>query len=213
MFELDRITPGSLPTFLRRWYGPPDRGAADVDPAIVMPDLLRDWYRLTSQWSVPLSRHNHFSAPEDLRRRGDLLVFWDENQGAASWATKITGSDPLVYENEVDEEDDGWECTGFTLSEFLVYVAASEAVYGDPNLVVNFDMDETQYESVVSRFLMLRHPIWSHPHPGWHYMAADNLLAQGGNRPPTGGGPERYWIMVSANDPKALTRLPQGLFD
>ncbi|GAB3963518.1 hypothetical protein GCM10029978_021600 [Actinoallomurus acanthiterrae] len=177
-----------------------------------MPDPLRAWYRLTSQWSTPMSRYNHFSSQDGLSRDGEMLIFWHENQGAASWATEITGSDPLVYESEVDEDGD-WESTGFTLTKFLLYVAVSEAVHGNPQVAVNFDLSKQEYEDLESHFWSLDDPVWSYPYPNWRYMAAENLVAEGGSDSPVFDEPERYWIMVSANDPKALDRLSPRLLE
>ncbi|WP_433175396.1 hypothetical protein [Actinoallomurus sp. CA-150999] len=212
MDELKTIRSTGLPTFLRRWYGPPDQDAIEIDEAISMPDPLRAWYHLTSQWSTPMSRHNRFSSLDGLSHDGGMLIFWHENQGAASWATEAAGSDPLVYESEVDEDGD-WESTGFTLTKFLLYVAVSEAVHGNPQVAVNFDLSRQEYEGLESHFCSLDDPVWNYPNPNWRYMAAENLVAEGGSESPVYDEPERYWIMVSTNDPKALRRLPQHLLE
>src|SRR4051812_22356219 len=87
MNELQFITASSLPSFLLSWYGDPDQKLVEVDPDFLMPDPLREWYRLTSQWSVPVSSYNHFLAPKALRDYKGKLVFWTEHQGACEWGT------------------------------------------------------------------------------------------------------------------------------
>jgi hypothetical protein len=210
MYELQFITSSSLPGFLRGWYGEPDRKAIDVDPDLPMPDPLRAWYHLTSQWSVPISSHNHFLAPEDLRDDNGKLVFLEGYQGARDWGADSVGKNPLVYESK--DVIGEWESTGFPLSKFLLYVAVSEAVHGDREALISLDMDKQSYDSVVSNFIQLDDPLWRYPNPNWSYMAAEGLLAYGGIDPPDAPA-DHYWIMVSANKPEPLQRLPLGIFD
>lgn len=211
MYELQSITEDSLSSFLRRWYGDPDREVVEVDPEIPLPDVLGEWYRLTSRWSRSISNYNHFLAPKDLRRYKGKLVFWEENQGACEWGTSLRGKDPFVYENEgvVDE----WKSTGFPLSRFLLYVAVSEAVHGNSEALISLDMDKQSYDSVVSGFVQLDDPLWRYPNPNWGYMAADGMLAYGGIDPPSDAPSDHYWLMVSANRPDVLRSLPQGVFE
>jgi hypothetical protein len=211
VYELQSITASSLPSFLRRWYGDPDQEVVGADPELLMPDPLREWYGLTSQWSVPISSYNHFLAPKDLRDYKGKLVFWTEHQGACEWGTGQVGEDPLVYENEgvIDE----WKSTGFPLSKFMLYVAVSEAVHGNREALISLDMDKQSYDSVVSGFVQLNDPLWHYPNPNWGYMAAEGMLAYGGIDPPTDAPSDHYWVMVSANKPDALQRLPLEVFD
>jgi hypothetical protein len=211
MNELKFITASSLPSFLLSWYGGPDQKLVEVDPDFLMPDPLREWYRLTSQWSVPVSSYNHFSAPKALCDHKGKLVFWTEHQGACAWGTDSVGEDPLVYENEgvIDE----WESTGFPLSKFLLYVAVSEAVHGNRDALISLDMERHSYDSVVSGFVQLDDPLWRYPNPNWSYMTAEGMLAYGGIDPPSDAPSDHYWIMVSANRPESLERLPLDVFD
>ena len=209
VFEL--ITMGSISDFLRSWYGDPDQQAIEVDPDIQMPDPLRDWYRLTSQWSVPISRHNHFLAPEDLRDEDGHLVFWVENQGAREWRVDPARENPIVYESY--DVIDEWVPTGFPLSKFLAYVAVSEAVHGNHDALISLDMDKQSYESVASGFTPLDDPLWRYPKSDWCYMVAEGMLAYGGIDPPSDAPSDHYWIMVSASRPEALEHLPSHLFD
>lgn len=133
MRELKYITTDSLLSFLRSWYGEPDRKVAEVDFDIPIPSPLRDWYRLTNKWSAKISRYNRFLAPEDLYEHDGKLVFWKEDEGARDWGIGPIGEDPVVYES--DDVLGRWESTGFRLSKFLLYVAVSEAVHGDPNVL------------------------------------------------------------------------------
>lgn len=211
MYELQSITASSISSFLRRWYGNPDQKLVEVDSEISMPRSLREWYRLTSQWSVPISSYNNFLAPKDLRRYKGKLVFWTENQGSCEWGTSSRGADPIVYENEgvIDE----WKSTGFSLSKFLLYVAVSEAVHGNQEALISLDMDKQSYDSVVSCFMQLDDPLWRYPNPNWGYMAAEGMLAYGGIDPPSDAPSDHYWVMVSANRADALRRLPLEVFE
>jgi hypothetical protein len=126
------IDVSSLERFLATWYGPPDRPSTVLPGAaapLPLPGSLREWYALTSRYSVPLTFHNTVLQPDQVHEDGGKRVFWVENQEVYLWAADPEGDDPMVHERaNVDGEP--WHPTGVPLSGFLLNVAIFEACIG-----------------------------------------------------------------------------------
>lgn len=207
MEELFEIDLSSVPRFLARWHGPPDRARASATRAAAssadLPPALSAWYDATSAYSRPVTCQNHVLGPGELVRDGDRLVFWAENQGVYEWAAGTAEDDPQVFERSTSGGEP-WHATGVRLTEFLLTVAVFEAVMTQELSVSREELTPVQLAATVAPLRPL--PV---PGPMWGsrlYAAADgqHVLAFA-----TPDAPDRstWSVWVAAQDPAGLAYL------
>ncbi|PPK65025.1 hypothetical protein V5P93_004230 [Actinokineospora auranticolor] len=205
MRELFPVDGDSLARFLTRWYGPPDRQS--VLDGSRAPGPLRDWFEVTSRWSTPVATQNRVLSEPWLE--DGKLVFWEENQGAWSWAIDADGDDPPVYDRE-NVDGAVWQPTGEPLSTFLLHVAVFEAVMGSAFGACACVVSQAQWEGIVAPVHPLPMPDWRWPARGHRLYAADGLLAFGGPNPGPGETAETATareVWVAADKPARLAYL------
>jgi hypothetical protein len=207
MRELFELGADSLPRFLTRWYGPPDRDSAPSDGDA--PPPLRAWFDLTSRWSKPITTQNQVL--REPRMTDGKLVFWVENQSAWVWATDPTGADPPVYDRD-NVEGGLWQPTGARLSTFLVHVAVFEAVMGAAYGASACWVSPATLAKILAPLRRLPMPEWYWPAGGHWLYAADGLLAFAGPNPEPGetaktAGMREVW--VAGHEPECLAYLKE----
>lgn len=97
-----------------------------------LPHLLRDFYLITGQREDINGVHNRLLAPEGLRLSGDVLVFYEENQGVCLWGVDVHDEgdeDPAVLREDSDEAPT-WEPDFDHLSQFFTAMLFMQAVNG-----------------------------------------------------------------------------------
>ncbi|MFF3685981.1 hypothetical protein [Streptomyces sp. NPDC002187] len=115
-----------LSNFLRRWHGPIETNIEHLPSSCDwLPNPLRDWHELTSQWQTPITRMNHMTPPQEVNPENGLAVFL-ENQGVRQWAFSV--NEPTA----VHEGEDVYEMEKITedLEVFLIHSALYEVAYG-----------------------------------------------------------------------------------
>lgn len=97
-----------------------------------LPRLLREFYLITGEREDINGVHNRLLAPEDLRVSGDVLVFYEENQGACFWGVDVhdpANEDPAVF-REDSVASPMWDPDFDHLSQFFIAMLFMQAVNG-----------------------------------------------------------------------------------
>jgi len=166
MDELDILTPESLSTFIPRWYGPPDRPMSTRRFPAGLPASLVTWHRLADRWSFPLCRDHVMEQPGQIDVDDSRAIFWRSPDYSDVYAF---APDELVYERTGLA---GWQSTGVTLADFLVYIAVYEAVYAPLHGLVL--LDNPVGDVLEHRMVPLADPLWTWVGDGgtWYADAA-----------------------------------------
>lgn len=97
-----------------------------------LPRLLREFYLITGERRDINGAHNRLLTPEDLRVSGDVLVFYEENQGVYLWGVDVRDrddEDPAVLREDSDASPT-WDPDFDHLSQFLIAMLFMQAVNG-----------------------------------------------------------------------------------
>jgi len=162
--KIKKIAPSEidLESFLCSWYGLPDRPAISLgSDADWIPEELRNWYELSSRWSVALTSTKRFLPVAALKREGDKYIFLGD-QG--DWAWAFDPAEPAVV--YVAEGDGPWQVVPEGFSEFLLHNAISEAVWSGTVVQWSNDITDTSLQAALSTFSVIEFKEWSWPGPG-----------------------------------------------
>jgi hypothetical protein len=124
----------------RAEYGIPATQLAGVE----MPGALRRFYEFAGSWP-DLYRQNRILAPAELRREGDRLTFFEENQAVFEWATGLGGDDAAVWSREPESE---WAKEAAPLSFFLFETLLCEYVMGGAPAMASGDGEPTPVSEI-----------------------------------------------------------------
>jgi hypothetical protein len=106
-----------------------------VPEGLVVPDVLREFYRTVGGFPPVMTAHNRFYAPTGLDRVADKVVFCEENQVVVRWGfdhALRSAADPPVYQRA-----DGrpWHMEADRCSDFLAGMIYRQALNGGLPLV------------------------------------------------------------------------------
>ncbi len=204
----------SVSDFLASWFGPPV--ALPATPVSLLgwiPAELAKWHLIASRWGTErVATHNHPVALESLNATsGDMVVFWEENQGCWEWAFRFeepAKSDPAVFESEPGGVHESWLDTGQSLSQFLLGATIFEALqlleYSAHAPLVS----ETQAATITSGLRKLDVAM------GRRYLAASEFYAGSSVLvevdPPLVAGADSKRFTVVARNLEDLTAYIQG---
>ena len=129
-----RVLVGRLLRPIGKSDGYSERKVSDAERRLgwQLPRLLREFYLITGEREDINGIHNRLLAPEDLRVSGDVLVFYEENQGVCLWGIDVhdpSDEDPAVL-REDSAEVPAWEPDFDHLSQFLMAMLFMQAVSG-----------------------------------------------------------------------------------
>lgn len=97
-----------------------------------LPRLLREFYLITGEREDINGAFNRLLPPESLEVSGNVLVFYEENQGVCLWGVDVRdrdNEDPAVL-REDSTETPTWEPDFDHLSEFFTAMLFLQAVNG-----------------------------------------------------------------------------------
>ena len=133
-WEVYRVLVKRLLRPLGKSDGYPEKRVSDAERRLgrQLPHLLREFYLITGERKDINGVHNRLLAPEDLRLSGDVLVFYEENQGVCLWGVDVRNEgdeDPAVFREDSDESPT-WDSDFDYLSQFLIAMLFMQAVNG-----------------------------------------------------------------------------------
>lgn len=197
MDELQRLEPSSLGRFLQRWYGahPESPAPAEED----LPWALRDWYSLAGDRSRAWSRYYNLLSRPELATEPEVVSFCSlPHDGDFWWAFERGQDDPPTLESE---DRVSWLPTGHPLSELLLYIAVSSAVFVADHGLVNMTSDRANYDQVLAELTPLDPAIWAWPDSNLRFYYADGVLAQAGHM----DGDYGYQVILGAVSDEKLS--------
>ncbi|XRQ08879.1 hypothetical protein ACN3XK_72420 [Actinomadura welshii] len=165
MEELINVDRSSLRRFLVRWYGMPDLPVTDGEMPSHVPLALREWHRLGTSWSKPITVMNKPVPLGDLIQIENKTVFWEEAQGGQVWGFErqddeanagVMRSDPNTYPME-------WTETEEDIYQFLLHATVFEAVWNSDFSITAHDVDPMTLADMLKEFDELSLPRWSWP--------------------------------------------------
>lgn len=129
-----------------------------------LPGVLADVYRLCGRFERLHKSHDRlrelvekksmsWRSGEALERKGDHIVFYEENQCVSFWsfATKdARGDDPAIFVAEDLESE--WESWGCSMSEFLQFELHWQLTNGAAPVGGLAEIDQPTVESIRSQF-------------------------------------------------------------
>lgn len=176
--RLENPGPDSLGRFLSAWYGHSASGVNEA-PIQELPEVLTSCYELVGADLSSYTSYYRFLASSELVVDGEHTIFCRGPAGETfEWAFVGSGLDPYTYEREGPES---WRPTGLLLSELILYIFVSSAVFGADCGLVNMALDRRGFESVVRGLRPLDHPLWAWPEPAVRFYHSEGLLAQAGH--------------------------------
>jgi hypothetical protein len=198
-----------LPSFLDRWYGPPAKPASPLsDTCSWLPEPLREWYELSSQWTVPLMTLKRMRAPEMITVMDDKALFMAD-AGDAIWAFD-TRDPSKVYEGQLHEE---WKESAEHLSEFLIHNALNEAAYNATARRACEAVEEARLEEILSPLTEVSFGGWKWPRPGHRIYHSEGLVADVGpamqDHAPWGNRPGFAEVQIGSNNPALLSYVDE----
>ncbi|MFJ6836844.1 hypothetical protein [Streptomyces sp. NPDC091209] len=198
-----------LPRFLANWYGSPDAPPSRLpDSAAWLPEPLKEWHELSSQWTTPLMTLKRMRAPEEIAVKGGKAIFMAD-PGDAVWA--FDPDSPMdVYEGELYE---GWEKSTESLSEFLIHNALNEAAYNATSRRACDEVAESRLDDILAPMTEVTFGGWRWPRPGHRVFMSDALVASVGpaleDQAPWGNRPGYVQVQIGSNDPALLAYLDE----
>ncbi|NRQ30227.1 hypothetical protein HII36_00005 [Nonomuraea sp. NN258] len=161
--------------FFVDWTGPPDANPSPLGASHRwLPEPLKQWFELTSQWSEPFMRLKRMRRPEEIEAEDGKAIFMEDPTGDWLWAFD-TDKTNVVYEAELGGR---WDRATEFLPELLVHNALSEATYNARAW--------REYDNVEERFVTdILTPLdevalgeWRWPSPGHRVFMGTALVAE-----------------------------------
>jgi hypothetical protein len=175
----------------------PALDAAETRLGVTLPVAVREAYALFGRRTDLTGNQDEFLEPKQLHLHDGLLVFRDENQGAARWGVRLDGPDPAVFiRPDLDDEDaEDWEPWLESFSLACVEIVLSESLHAEERPADYREADEGDLE-VLERYARL--PLPEYPPgqlPGTRWFAGPDALIR---------EDQRAWITVRARTEEAL---------
>ncbi|MBT2487492.1 hypothetical protein J7E96_02845 [Streptomyces sp. ISL-96] len=196
-----------LAKFLTSWYGSPDTPSSPLPGECDwLPKPLKEWHRLSTQWSQPLMGVKRMLAPEEVKVEAGKAVFMEDSTGDWQWAFDAE-KPSVVYDAEICEE---WEPTTEGLPLFLVHSAVHEAIFNARELYWCTQVEENLLAEILEPLTEVAFGEWRWPAPGYRIFMNENILA---DVAPAGGRAARekrlgyVQVKVASIDPVYLAYL------
>ncbi len=162
-----------------------------------LPAAVREAYLLFGRRDDLTRNQDELLEPKQLYVHDGLLVFREENQGAARWGVETSGADPrvMIRADLADDEAERWELWLDRFSLACVEMVLSESLHADEDLVDYRETDEDDLE-VLERYVRL--PIPEYPAgevPGTRWFAGPDVILR---------EDQRAWLTVRARTADAL---------
>ena len=202
--------PGSLASFLTRWYGPADMPDAAMYDDPRLPRPLQTWFSTVARWSTPVTTQNTVLDSQRMYLNAGKVVFWVENQAVWLWGIDpgTDEEDPAVYDRE--SRGRGWQPTGVNLSTFLLHVAVFEAIWMARHGAGTACIAPTRLASVLAPMTPIPGAAWRWPPPSTRLYAGAQLLAMAGpTDKPAGPDELTREMFVSGTSAQAVSYLEQ----
>ncbi|MCX4804755.1 hypothetical protein OG594_24615 [Streptomyces sp. NBC_01214] len=166
-----------LDSFLRTWYGPPTREAARLPRSYDwLPEPLREWHGLTSQWDVNLVHSTAMVAPQEIHIAGDgKAIFMVDPTGDWRWA--FDSSDPeKVFDGS---SRDPWIQSSEGVREFLMQNTVREVI-NRPRVksLWAFTVPDEALVQVTSSMGEVQFSPCRWPEPGFRFFMGHGALAE-----------------------------------
>ncbi|MEU8217270.1 hypothetical protein AB0C47_16015 [Micromonospora taraxaci] len=150
---------------------------------------------------VELGRYTsyyRFLPERELDLRGEYTAFCRGPLGEDfEWSFRGGGPDPDTYERVGQAE---WRPTGLPISDLLLYVFVSSAVFDAGCGLVNMALGERDFEAATAHLQPLEHSLWAWPDPALRFYFGNGVLAQAGHV----DGEFGYQVILAAMSPQNL---------
>ena len=117
-----------------------------------LPRVLREYYAIAGKADDVNRAHTSLRDPDDLEIEGDVLVFYDENQGVCRWGVRAGSlkeeDPPVVSAAHLASQDVIWEPDHAHLSEFFLTMLYCQAVNGGLPYIAIESIDEEITERI-----------------------------------------------------------------
>lgn len=196
-----------LPRFLTNWYGSPANPPRDLtDDCAWLPEPLKDWYKISSQWTKPLVTLKRMRSAEEIVTAGGKAIFMDD-PGDQIWA--FDPDSPMdIYEGQLHGE---WEKSAEDLSEFLIHNALNEAAYSGASRRACDYVPELLLPDILAPMKEVGFKGWRWPRPGHRVFMSESLVADVGpaleDYAPWGNKPGYVQVQVGSRQPDLLNYL------
>lgn len=165
----------SISSFLTSWYGPPISPISPVSPASNwLPEPLKEWYRLSSQWGHSLTATRRIRNPDQIIIDDTMAIFMEDATGDWRWAFDTEHPDS-VYDAELGEK---WEQVAEGLAELLIHNALSEATYNATSWRECGQVPEEHLPSILRPMTEIAFGGWRWPKPGGRIYMSESLIAE-----------------------------------
>ncbi|WP_328759274.1 hypothetical protein [Streptomyces sp. NBC_00271] len=196
-----------LAQFLTSWYGPPDASSSRLSgPHAWLPEPLKDWHELSSQWTRPLMTLRRMRAPKEITIEDGKAIFMTD-AGDEVWAFD-PGSPTDVYEGQLYEE---WGKCAESLPEFLTHNALNEAAHNATSRRVCDEVKEELLSEILAPMTEVSFRGWRVPRAGHRVFMGDSLIADVGpalqDHAPWGLKSGYVQIQIGSKEPAAMTYL------
>lgn len=173
---------------------------AETRLGVPLPAAVREAYRLFGRRDDLTRTRDELLEPKQLYVHDGLLVFRDEDEGAARWGVETSGDDPpvMIRADLGDEEAERWEPWLDRFSLACVEMVLSESLHADGELADYREADEDDLE-VLERYPRL--PITEYPAgeiPGTRWFAGPDVIIR---------EDQRAWLTVRARTAGALAAV------
>lgn len=180
--------------------------AVETRLEITLPVAVREAYALFGRRTDLTANQDEFLEPKQLYVHDGLLVFRDEDQGAARWGVRLDGPDPAVFirPDLEDEDAESWEPWLDSFSLACVEMVLSESLHADEGLADYREADEGDLEEL-ERYTRL--PLPEYPSgelPGTRWFAGPDVLVR---------EDERSWITIRARTEESLAAACEDFGD
>lgn len=167
-----------LPRFLIDWYGPPSVRPMKISAEHEwLPDPLKEWFTISSQWTRPLIRMKRMIAASDLRREeGEKTVFMEDYDG--DWFWSFDSEDPTaVFDAGMDKK---WKVVSEAFPEFIIHNILNETVYGAASWRESTQTRVDLLERILAPMTAVSFGGWRWPGPGRQIFMGESLIAEVG---------------------------------
>ncbi|GAA0371516.1 hypothetical protein NE235_29700 [Actinoallomurus spadix] len=180
--------------------------AAEARLGITLPVAVREAYALFGRRTDLTSNQDELLEPKQLHVLDGLLVFREEDQGAARWGVRLDGPDPAVFIRPDLEDADAerWEPWLDSFSVACVEIVLAESPHAAEELADYREADEDDLE-VLERYARL--PLPEYPSgqlPGTRWFAGLDVIIR---------EDARSWITVRARTEEALVNVCEDFGD
>ncbi|SDP70801.1 hypothetical protein [Lentzea jiangxiensis] len=176
-----------------------DLAATEERLGVELPEAVKEALSLFGKRPDLTSNQDRLLLPSELRVDDDVLVFRDENQWVAAWATALGGDDPevMIKLDLVDKTGERWDPWLPRFSLACVEMVLSEALFRDGAETADRETSEADGSLLEDNFALL--PLHS---PGTRWFVGDDLVVR---------EDDHQWLWARARTPDALELLVKVL--